>query len=141
MKKRMLSLLLSLCLVGTLFAGMGATAWADGNTITYTMVQGDTVAMVCAGLGIDFAGARRDHVLAECLLQVRIADSGADGVRIRIAMADGIDRFRITHGGQILLNSQPRQPACAAAVSLTIILTQSLTGIKYTCEVFAYPLR
>ena len=55
MKKRMLSLLLSLCLVGTLFAGMGATAWADGNTITYTMVQGDTVAMVCAGLGIDFA--------------------------------------------------------------------------------------
>ena len=58
MKKRLFSLLLSLCLIAGLFTAMGANAWADGDTITYTLVQGDTVAKVCADLGINFEANR-----------------------------------------------------------------------------------
>ena len=62
MKRRMISLLLSLCLVVGLFAAMGATAYADGDTIVYTLVSGDTVAAVCARLGINFA-ANKDWIV------------------------------------------------------------------------------
>jgi murein DD-endopeptidase MepM/ murein hydrolase activator NlpD len=58
----MMSLLLSLCLAAGLFTAMGATAYADGDTITYTLVSGDTVASVCAKLGINFA-ANKDWIV------------------------------------------------------------------------------
>ena len=48
-------------------------------------------------LRIDLAGACRDCVEAKCLLQVRIADGRADGIRIRIAMTNDINRFRALH--------------------------------------------
>ena len=41
MKKRLLSLLLSLCLVAGLFAGMSTTAFADGDTQTYIVQSGE----------------------------------------------------------------------------------------------------
>ena len=46
---------------------------------------------------IDLSRARRHNILAHRLLQMRIADCGADGIRIRIAMPYRIDRFRIFH--------------------------------------------
>lgn len=55
MKKRVISVLLSLLLVMSLGGNLlSTTAWADNQTITYTLKQGDTVAKVCDTLGIDF---------------------------------------------------------------------------------------
>ncbi len=54
MKKRVLSSLLCLVLALSLVGGLTAPAYADSDTITYTLKSGDTVAKVCADLGIDF---------------------------------------------------------------------------------------
>ena len=54
MKKRVLSGLLCLVLALSLVGGLTAPAFADSDTITYTLKSGDTVAKVCADLGIDF---------------------------------------------------------------------------------------
>ena len=53
MKKRLVSMLLSLCLVFALFCGMSVIAYADG-TQEYTLKAGDTVFNVCQKLGVDF---------------------------------------------------------------------------------------
>ncbi len=53
MKKRFVSMLLSLCLVFALFCGMSVIAYADG-TQEYTLKAGDTVFSVCQKLGVDF---------------------------------------------------------------------------------------
>lgn len=53
MKKRFVSMLLSLCLVFALFCGMSVIAYADG-TQEYTLKAGDTVFTVCQKLGVDF---------------------------------------------------------------------------------------
>ena len=53
MKKRALSLLLSLALVLALFCGMSVNAYAD-NTVQVTMKAGETVLSICQRLGIDF---------------------------------------------------------------------------------------
>lgn len=53
MKKRLVSMLLSLCLVFALFCGMSVIAYADG-TQEYTLKAGDTVFSVCQKLGVDF---------------------------------------------------------------------------------------
>ena len=55
MNKRVLSVLLSLVLLMSLIGGLTATAYADSDTITYTLKAGDTVGKVCQTLGIDFA--------------------------------------------------------------------------------------
>ena len=55
MKKRVICLLLSLSLMAGLFAGMGATAFADGDTWEYTVVSGDYVSKICNENGINFA--------------------------------------------------------------------------------------
>ncbi len=54
MKRRFLSLLLCLCLVVSLFAMTGATAFADGETQTYTVALGDTLMGICAAKGVDY---------------------------------------------------------------------------------------
>ena len=53
MKKRLVSILLSLCLVFALMCGMSVIAYADG-TQEYTLKAGDTVFSVCQKLGVDF---------------------------------------------------------------------------------------
>ncbi len=62
MKKRLFSLLLSLCLVAGLFAGMTATAYADGDTQTYTVPLGDTLGGICNKLGVDY-NANKEWIL------------------------------------------------------------------------------
>lgn len=62
MKKRLFSLLLSLCLVAGLFAGMTTTAYADGDTQTYTVQLGDTLGSICAKLGVDY-NANKEWIL------------------------------------------------------------------------------
>ena len=62
MKKRLFSLLLSLCLVASLFAGMTTTAYADGDTQTYTVQLGDTLGSICAKLGVDY-NANKEWIL------------------------------------------------------------------------------
>lgn len=56
MKKRVISLLLCLCLAAGLFAGLGATAYADGDTQTHTVTKDDAkgLADLCARLGVNF---------------------------------------------------------------------------------------
>ena len=56
MKKRVFSLLLCLCLAAGLFAGLGVTAYADGDTQTHTVTKDDAkgLADLCARLGVDF---------------------------------------------------------------------------------------
>ena len=53
-------------------------------------------------LGIDLTCTRRNDILPEGLLEMGIADGRADGIRIRIAMADDINGFRILHAEKIL---------------------------------------
>ena len=53
MKKRFVSVLLSLCLVLSLFAALPGTAYAD-TTIKHTLKAGETVFSVCQSYGIDF---------------------------------------------------------------------------------------
>lgn len=53
MKKRLISVLLTVCMVAALFSCLTVTASAD-NTIKYTLKPGDTVLAVCNSLGIDF---------------------------------------------------------------------------------------
>ena len=53
MKKRLFSLLLSLCLVAGLFACMTTTAYADGDTQVYTVKSGDSLSSICGKLGVD----------------------------------------------------------------------------------------
>ena len=59
MKKRLLSLLLTVCMVVMLFTGLGGTAAAadtvNGYLISYTFKAGDTIYAVCEKFGIDFA--------------------------------------------------------------------------------------
>ena len=51
----MLSLLLCLCVVAGLFAGLSTTAFADdGDTWTYTVEKGDYLSKICADHKIDF---------------------------------------------------------------------------------------
>lgn len=54
MKKRLLSTLLTLCMVAALFSGFSVTASADSNTIEHTLAAGETVIGVCQKYGIDF---------------------------------------------------------------------------------------
>ena len=55
MMKRLISLLLSLCIVAGLFACMTTTAYADGDTQKYTVVSGDNLYAICAKLKVDYA--------------------------------------------------------------------------------------
>lgn len=54
MKRRMLSLLLCLCLVASLFVTTGATAFAEEQTQKYTVVLGDTLTAICEKCGVDY---------------------------------------------------------------------------------------
>ncbi|MBR6114961.1 MAG: LysM peptidoglycan-binding domain-containing protein, partial [Oscillospiraceae bacterium] len=59
MKKRLVSLVMALCLTVTLFAGLGTTAYAAEDTVkgylvSYTVKAGDTIFGICEKLGIDF---------------------------------------------------------------------------------------
>lgn len=58
MKKRLLSLLLTVCMVVMLFTGLAATASAadtiKGYLVSYTLQAGDTIYGVCEAKGIDF---------------------------------------------------------------------------------------
>lgn len=55
MKKRFMSILLTVCMVTALFSGMTVSASADGvETVEYTLKSGDNVYKVCQRLGIDF---------------------------------------------------------------------------------------
>ena len=58
MKKRLISVLLTVLMVMSLFSGMSLSAYADNtttaNTIQYQMVNGDNVFMICQRLGINF---------------------------------------------------------------------------------------
>lgn len=54
MKKRILSLVLMVCVVVTLFTGFSPMAKAADDTIEYTLKSGDNVFNVCTKLGVDF---------------------------------------------------------------------------------------
>lgn len=59
MKKRLLSLLLTVCMIATMFAGLAATANAADDKVTgyltgYTLKAGDTIYGLCETRGIDF---------------------------------------------------------------------------------------
>ena len=53
MKKRLISVLLTVCLVVALFSCLSVEA-AAADTVKYTLKSGDTVYGVCQSLGIDF---------------------------------------------------------------------------------------
>lgn len=54
MKKRLLSTLLTVCMVAALFSGFSVAASADSNTIEHTLAPGETVIGICQKYGIDF---------------------------------------------------------------------------------------
>ena len=57
MKKRLISILLSVLMIASLFTGIGVTAHADTvayNTMTYRMQSGDYVLRICQRLGLNY---------------------------------------------------------------------------------------
>ena len=58
MKKRLISILLTLLMVMSLFSGMSVSAYADDDTdklyVEYTLAQGDYVLRICQKLGINY---------------------------------------------------------------------------------------
>lgn len=54
MKKRLISLLLAVLMVATLFSGMTVSASADATVTTVTLQSGDTVLGLCQKLGVDY---------------------------------------------------------------------------------------
>ena len=54
MKKRLISLLLTVLMVLSLFSGMSMSAYADNELVEHTMVQGETVLGVCNSIGINY---------------------------------------------------------------------------------------
>ena len=54
MNKKIISMILAICLCVGLIGSVSAFAADNNGLISYTMQQGDTVANVCARLGIDF---------------------------------------------------------------------------------------
>ena len=68
MKKRLLSLLLTVCLVAALVTGLTGTANADDDKVvgyltSYTLKAGDTIYGVCEAKKIDF-NANRSNVIS-----------------------------------------------------------------------------
>lgn len=56
MKKRLISILLTVLMIASVFPAVGLTAFADDqDVIQYTMKSGDTVIKICNGLGLNFA--------------------------------------------------------------------------------------
>lgn len=54
MKKKLISMLLAVLMIASLFSGMSVSAYADDEVITYTMKQGDTVLKVCTVNGVNY---------------------------------------------------------------------------------------
>lgn len=55
MKKKLISMLLAVLMIASLFSGMSISAYADDdNVISYTMKQGDTVLKVCTVHGVNY---------------------------------------------------------------------------------------
>ena len=58
MKKRIISMLLTVLMVMSLFSGLTVNAHAatynGANTIEYTMAQGDFVLRICQKLGLNY---------------------------------------------------------------------------------------
>ncbi len=54
MKKRLISMLLAVLMVVTMFNGLTVTASAAAETVSYTLKPGDVVINVCKDLGINF---------------------------------------------------------------------------------------
>ena len=56
MKKRLISMLLAVLLVATMFGGTSISAYADSdyNTFKYTIVRGDTLLQICNNSGLNF---------------------------------------------------------------------------------------
>ncbi|MCQ2558803.1 MAG: LysM peptidoglycan-binding domain-containing protein, partial [Oscillospiraceae bacterium] len=69
MKKKLLAMLLTLCMVTAMVAGLGISAYAAddisadttvGYIIPYKLASGDTVAKVCQKLGVDFSAKQAE---------------------------------------------------------------------------------
>lgn len=54
MKKRLISMLLSVLMVVSLFAGMSVSAYADDNVVEHTMAKNETVLKICDSIGINY---------------------------------------------------------------------------------------
>jgi len=56
MKKRLISMLLTVLMVVSLFSGLSVSAYADADysTVDYTIAKGDTLVQICKKLGIEF---------------------------------------------------------------------------------------
>lgn len=54
MKKRLISMLLSVLMVVSLFAGMSVSAYADDNVVEHTMAKNETVLQICNSIGINY---------------------------------------------------------------------------------------
>ena len=52
--KRLISLLLSICLIAALFTGFSVSASADGDIISYTVQSGDWLAKICSNHGLNY---------------------------------------------------------------------------------------
>ncbi len=78
MKKRLISILLMVCIVASLLAGMAGSAYADGYIVNHTMQNGDTVIAVCKNLGLDFFTCK------QAIMQLNNFSSDADFNRLRV---------------------------------------------------------
>ncbi len=78
MRKRLISILLMVCIVASLLSGLTVSAYADGNTVSHTMKGGETVIGICKDLGIDFFNCKKAIMLLNGF------NSDADFNRLRV---------------------------------------------------------
>jgi len=78
MRKRLISLLLMVCIVASLLSGLTVSAYADGNVVNYTMQGGDTVIGVCKNLGLDFFTCK------QAIMVLNKLNSDADFNRLKV---------------------------------------------------------
>ena len=108
MKKRLLSLLLTVCLVAALFTGLTGTANAANDKVvgyltSYTLKAGDTIYGVCEAKKIDFNAnlamigkingiTNYNYMMPGMILKIGVqTKAGSQRIGIRTVMALNID--------------------------------------------------
>lgn len=126
MNKRVLSLILMLCLFVSCFAGLsGGAAYAEGDTISYEVVKDDNLQNICKRFGLDFY---QDHIKA-ALMKLN-------------GFPDVPSMNRIKPGQVIIL---PSSDAAAKAIvgehsATTVAPSGSASGVALSGDTVAYYL-
>ncbi len=132
MKKRLISMLLTVLMVMSLFSGMSLSAHADNtttvltaDTIQYTMVEGDFVLRICQKLGLNYY---------TCKQAIMILNNIAEGSWNRLPVgkvltmpASDADAVLISSGRAVIGNGGSANVTTVPATTTTVPTTTTTT--------------